>query len=498
MTTSTSAIGLKDINCYDVDDDKIEYIRAKELLVYSRLDLVVKYKFVEQYDKGLNIAFLEQLYYAHLEAFTNGKFIEPGKEESKKSFQDYLSEFKKLIHSIQLNGIKKEISIIPVGKNNTIINGSHRVAIAMYYNLTIPIVRYDNKVVKYDYVHFQKKLLGKNYLDYIATEYIRLKENVFFVCIWPKADDGKFALVDALMHESCDIVYMSKCRLGYEGLRNLMIQIYGYQEWCGTIQNGYRGIQRKVDACYKDNAETILYLLDNTCLDEIVNLKAKIRNIYQLENHSVHISDSAKESLDIAHILLNKNSLDALNYGNMCKYKNYISTIQQLHIELEKQNIDPEDILIDSSGVLGIYGIREPEDIDYLTVVDFNNQRLSVKAAEHDKHTRYYLQPKVELIYNPEHYLFAYGMKFCALPVLYSMKKNRNEQKDREDCLLMKRYIEKQVTCKEKMRQFAIYIKRVLRNICRKTIYKMAPFLRTVHLYDILEKIYHTFKGRRK
>ena len=28
MTTSTSAIGLKDINCYDVDDDKIRYIRT--------------------------------------------------------------------------------------------------------------------------------------------------------------------------------------------------------------------------------------------------------------------------------------------------------------------------------------------------------------------------------------------------------------------------------------------------------------------------------------
>lgn len=494
MTTSEPAVWLSDLNCYDVGEDTIEYIQAKKLLVSNRLDLVVKYKFVEQYDKGLNLPYLEQLYYAHLEAFTSGKFVEPGKEESKKSFQDYLSDFKNLINSIRLNGVKKEISVIPVGKNNTIINGSHRVAIAMYYNLTIPIVRY-NKEASYNYVHFQKKLLSKNYLDYVATEYIRLKENVFFVCLWPKADKNKFAVADALIRESCDIVYMSKCKLGYEGLRNLMIQIYGHQDWCGNIENGYKSIQRKVDACYKENAKIILYVVDNIGLDNIVDLKAKIRNIYQIGNHSVHISDNSEESLNIAHVLLNQNSVDALNYGSLCKYMDYIASIQQFYAELKNQEVDAEDVLIDSSGVLGIYGIRKPEDIDYLTLKDFHNYEFSVRAADHSNNIAYYSLLKEELIYNPDNYLFAYGIKFCSLPVLYNMKKNRNEKKDREDCELMKPYIEKQVTYKMKIHQLMIHTKRILRNIFKRTIYRISPFLKTIHLYDTLENMYHTFKG---
>ena len=494
MATLASDIAIIDRNSYDVGEDKIEYIQARELLVSNRIDLIVKYKFVEAYDRGINVPFLQQLYYTHLEAFTDGKFIEPGKEGSKRSFQDYLTVFEELINSIKRDGVRKEISVIPVGRNNAILNGSHRVAIAMYYNLTVPIVRYEGVEVKYNYAYFNQKLLEKSYLDYMITEYIRLKENVFFVCIWPRADKTKLEAVDTLIHKTCNVVYTSSIMLRYNGLKNLMIQIYGKQSWCGDIHNGYKGVQGKVDDCYLEHSETIIYVLDNINIEDIVSLKQKIRNIYQIENSSIHISDNSKESLELAHLLLNHNSVDVLNYGKLCKYKAYITSLQQIGKELDAYKIDREDFLIDSSGVLGVYGIRNPGDIDCLTFIDLKKHRFTVKVAIHDENIIYYSQAKEDLIYNPNNYLFAFDIKFCNLSTLFEMKKRRNEKKDCEDCLLIEPYIKRQITYKTKVCQYKVRIKRKYRNICKMIRYKEIRLLKKLYLYDKARKLYHIFK----
>lgn len=494
MAILTSDNIIIDRSSYDVGEDRIEYIQARELLVSNRIDLIVKYKFVEAYDRGINVPFLQQLYYTHLEAFTDGKFIEPGKEGSKRSFQDYLEVFEELITSIKCSGVRKEISVIPVGRNNVILNGSHRVAIAMYYNLTVPIVRYDDIEAKYDYAYFKRKLLEKSYLDYMITEYIRLKENVFFVCIWPRANKTKLEAVDTLIHQTCNVVYTSSIMLGYNGLKNLMIHVYGKQSWCGDIQNGYKGIQGKVDDCYIDHAETIIYVLDNINIEDIVSLKQEIRNMFQIENSSIHISDNSRESLELAHLLLNHNSVDTLNYGQMCKYKAYIASIQQIGKELDVFKIDREDFLIDSSGILGVYGIRNPGDIDCQTFIDLKKYRFTVKTAINDENIMYYSQTKEDLIYNPNNYLFAFDIKFCNLSTLFEMKKRRNEKRDCEDCLLIEPYIKKQITYKAKIYQYKVWIKRKYRNICKMIRYRIIRLLKKLYLYDKAKNLYHILK----
>lgn len=487
---------LRDQNCYDLDEDKIEYIRAKDLLVSNRIDLVAKYKFVEAYDKGKKIPFIEKMYYAHLEAFSSGRFVEPGKEDTKKSFEDYLTIFRQLIENIKGNGVKKEISVIPVGKNNVILNGSHRTAIAMYYDMTVPIVRYEDLEVTYDYRFFQEKLLDHQYLNYMITEYIRIKENVFFACIWPRADQSKWTAVDRLIKEKCDIVYRTSVVLTYNGLKNLMIQIYEKQEWCGNLQNGYRGVTGKADACYAESEKTIIYILDNARLPEIIDLKKNVRNIYQMANHSIHISDNSQESLKMAHLLLNANSVDALNYGQMFKYKRYIAIIKRLSKELVAYRLDSEAFLIDSSGVLGVYGIRYPNDIDCLTFHHLQDYHFSEKVTEHDEYISYYSSTKEELIYNPNYYLYAYEIKFCTLKVLLKMKKLRNEKKDCEDCKLIRPYIEKQITYKTKIIQCKMKWVRKCRNAYAKIQMKLFTILKIFHLYDLVRKYYRLLKRK--
>ena len=54
---------------------------------------------------------------------------------------------------------------------------------------------------------------------------------------------------------------------------------------------------------------------------EILDIKKRIRDIYGIGNHSVHMTDNTEETIQIANIILNKNSIHLLSYGCPDKYK---------------------------------------------------------------------------------------------------------------------------------------------------------------------------------
>ena len=81
-----------------------------------------------------NCKFINELYDKHIEAFSAGSYNEPGNDE-KNSIKKYIDTFEVLIKNIKKSGIDETISVIPVGKNNEIMDGAHRTAIASYFNL---------------------------------------------------------------------------------------------------------------------------------------------------------------------------------------------------------------------------------------------------------------------------------------------------------------------------------------------------------------------------
>lgn len=482
----------KEWNCTNIGNRKIEFVDARSLLVNSRFDLVVKYKYVEMRERGLFCQFFSELYRAHLEAFSNGTYKEPGKEKEKGDFLSYEKTFDKLIDKIKKNGVNPQISVIPVGKNNTILNGAHRVAIAAYFGMQVPIVRFEDIETKFNYKYFKKRLLDEGYLDYIATEYIKHKKGVYFACVWPRADQNKSHEINEIFEEKTKLIYSKEVLLNYNGFMNLLIHVYGHQQWCGNIENQYKGIKNKVDRCFKENVPITIYLFEGMTLDEVIELKQEIRNVFSIGNDSIHISDNSEESLLMAHMLLNHNSVHALNNADMTKEKDYIKKIQYFDAELRKNNVDTDDVLIDSSGVLGIYGLRRPSDIDYLSFVmirNINNDNID----EHDRNIKYHSKSKEDIIFNPNNYLYAYGLKFLSLNALYDMKKRRNESKDREDCELIKSLNNN--SFKAIVKKYIIKLKRILRNCKGRARYRIIFILKAIHMYEKLRRLYHALKG---
>ena len=212
------------LDAWEIDADTMletDTIPPKRLLCANRFDLTCKLYYIDCLEKGTDTAFAKELYQAHIEAFSDGAFIEPGLN-SKNSIQDYFEAFDRLIAEIRHNGFDSGKSVVPVGEDNVILDGSHRVAIAIYYDIPLTVVRVPGRSCNYDYAYFRERGLREAYLDFMAYQFIRFTDRVYTACLWPAAYDAKkLADADRMIRNSARVVYQKEAFLNYHGVEQL-------------------------------------------------------------------------------------------------------------------------------------------------------------------------------------------------------------------------------------------------------------------------------------
>ena len=419
---------------------EVKFVDAKELIVADRIDLIAKIKYVEAYVNNYSGHFFNDLYIEHIGSFTNGTFIESTQRDTKNTKDAYVSTFNKLIDDIKVNGIDPNISIIPVGKNNTILDGAHRVAIASYFGIKIPVVYFDEIQVKNDASFFENRMLPKNYLDYIIYHYCKNKNNIYTACLWPIANSKNelFPKVEEIFANNCTIVYKRKIDVNIHMLRNFMIQVYSGFDWLGALNDHFIGASAYAEDVNDKSGYLTLFILENDDLQNIKRIKNEIRDLYKIGNSSIHISDTHEESMNILQMLLNDNSLHCLKYAEPDKYKKFNLQIENLKQEFKTHGIDQDDLAIDSGSVLALYGLRDTRDIDCISNLNLEN----INKIEKHEHNEYYYDVDVsDIINNPINHFYYYGLKFVSIPLLIDMKKKRykdnNETKDKDDIYLL-------------------------------------------------------------
>lgn len=172
---------------YGIDRDKdypVEWVDSRTLLVSERLDLVAKLKYIEARENGRITPFIRECYVKHIEAFSYGTFKESGSPE-KDTIEKYFASFDQLIDAIKISGFEKDKSVVPVGKDNVLLDGAHRVSAAIYFNKKVPIIRLPDAKVTYDAAYFRKRLLDRRCLDFLVLEYAKLKETVQLAYVFP-------------------------------------------------------------------------------------------------------------------------------------------------------------------------------------------------------------------------------------------------------------------------------------------------------------------------
>ena len=459
------------IENWNIEEDEnfdVEYVDAKQFLTAQRIDLVCKLIYIDSKVKSQNKEFAKELYIEHLRAFSMGTFIEPSNPE-KNSIEKYLAEFDYLIDTCQ-SGLTHLKSVVPVGEDGNILDGAHRTAIAIFFNIRLPIIRIPNITVNYDYRHFMFYGLKQVYLDYISYNFLLWKDKVYIACLWPVANTKEgISHVETIIAEKANIYYKKEVALTYQGICNIMAHTYGHQRWSGNALNGFSGIPPKAKACYKRYSSSVFYILYDADLEIIKDIKTAVRDYFQLSNHSIHITDTKEEALFLGKEILNDNSIDLINYGYPFKYTSFVKNFFLFRSAIDDSDLNFDDCVLDSSSVLALYGIRDNCMIQYCTnvesgIIDTNAYKKCSESffiQNHDLSID-------SLIYNPKNYLFFWGIKFISLDLSYALLKRKNKPKRVQDIKLIELFMKKR-NCQMHSKSILSRVKKILRQFVLKS-----------------------------
>lgn len=148
--------------------NKIRIFESNPINLISkyRYDVFIKYYYVQAYITQKNYNLAKEIYLKHIKSFNN--FTEP--DGRKNTPNDFLENFNNLINDVKNNGITK--TIIPISKNGEIIDGAHRLAIALYLNLKIQFAIFDLLDANYSKEFFLKRGFDLKYTKIIDREVV--------------------------------------------------------------------------------------------------------------------------------------------------------------------------------------------------------------------------------------------------------------------------------------------------------------------------------------
>ena len=385
----------------------LETRNPNDLLTHKRFDVVIKY----MYASNLSSDYYKGAYKEHLRIWNNFHEGTPRKND----FEDFDNAFKSIIN----NTVDEPV---PVNHEGHIANGAHRLAAALHHQRPIHIRNTnsdENYDIECDYKFFTKRGLSQSIMKRTALEYAKLKSNSHVICLFPIAHT-RIDEVMGIIDEYSNLFYHSSEVLNPEGQLALMKEIYLSDGWANE-----EGIRRKGNQCFRGNTNVTFLLVDAKNLETVKEMKGKIRALFNVGNHSVHINDTHEETIRIAKTVFNDNSIHFLNNRKNTLFPNYRKLIN---------TTKPDDnTVITGSAVLSLYGLRDCKDLDLIycnnAPVDSHNQYLE---------THYKLTVD-DIVNNPSYHLYYNGFKYASLNVMENMKISRNEPKDIVDVQLIKK-----------------------------------------------------------
>lgn len=459
------------------NDYKIKTIKAKNLLTHNRFDIAFKLLYLELREKNFSLA--KEIYKDHIRAFSLNTFTEPGNKR-KNSLKKFIDNFELTFQDIKKKGFNKNKSILPLSINNSIANGAHRLSSCIYLNREISAVNINTDDHIYDYKFFHNRNVPKLFLDFAAQKFIEFSSNTYIAFIWPSAKgfDIDFEYIIP------KIVYRKDIVLNLKGAHNLLSQIYSGEKWLGNIENNYRGVHAKLVECFKNFNPVRVIAFQEDELENVFLIKEKIRELFKIGKHSIHITDTKEEALRISKLVFNENSIHFLNHSNPNRFLSFHKKINEFKNFLKENKIESENVVLDSGIVLSAYGLRESKDIDFIALDDLNYKKQNALIDNHDTELIYHKEKKEELIFNPQFYFHFFDLKFISFKQLYNMKLERAELKDINDIKMMEALIDN-----DYFKKLIYKYKQHLNYSLIKIKQKMIVVLKFLRLFDFVKKV---------
>lgn len=492
---------------YSLDDNCIEeVVEARTLLGAHRFDLYGILFYIDQKVKGVkDLSYAIEVYKERTKAMTGYRLSEIG-NDGKSNFSDFIKVLDNLIDDFQNGRYDYDKTLIPVDKKGEAIDGAHRISCAAYFNKQIKVLRFlDREVTPYNYNYVLNEFLPSDIADAMALEALKWHDDVYALFLWPKAHKDSTKLQSSLqiISDTHDVLYQVEYKLTFEAIRNLMIQLYGHMDWVGSIDDGYSNITGKADEVWADNGRLRIVLIRANNCDEVLALKAQIRNLYKIGLASIHSTDNIRETTMAMNALLNPNSRHHLLNADVTRFKESYKLFTRFKDALNKSEFDKSEFILDASMVLSIYGIRAARDLDYYCLHSEPQKTYPSDSdiEEHDDTQKgFYSLPVCDLILDPQNYFVFNEIKFVTLQQLLQFKQNRyavtKEPKDAEDIKQIQNVLSDHSKLLKHVSRLKLDLKRrkrVFKEKLRSTLIRVSQSL---HIYELLRSVKHKLMRR--
>ena len=417
---------------------RYDSLNPLELISPQRFDILAKYIYAKGRENKYDSSFFVDVYREHLYAWNkiNSDF------DGKYNLNDYINSFHNTLDSIKKEGFDSKKSQIPIISKKSIspLNGAHRAAASLLYNKNVSCIpgtpKKDGMLCDFNYL--KNKGLKIHWLDMMALEYAKLKDDTFVISLFPSCTHTKDEEVRNILRKAGEIVYEKDVYLNKEGGSRYAVEMYKGEEWIGNIHNNFHGASNKARLCFTNNLKPLKVFLMKFPKNEthIREVKENIRHLFGIGNHSVHINDTHEETIRLAKVLFNDNSIHFLNNSKEDHIQSFEEHINYFKQFIEYNNLDIDDYCITSSSVLSRYGLRPGKDLDYL----HRGPQIEGHPLIHS-HNEYsigkYSTTIDDIIYNPMNHFYYGGIKYATLDIILKLKTKRNEEKDKTDIKLI-------------------------------------------------------------
>ena len=429
---------------YTGEEKKILDLEPNKLLTHLRIDVVIKIMYVEFY-LGITKSKLNKiLYYLQLKKWKNFQ----GKDSNKYSYKDYELIFNETINSIK-EGFDTSKTLIPIDKENKIIDGSHRLGASIVLKKKVGVIQFGSLAPSItlnrldNFFNFKKNMY---ILDHLIIYYVKYFKNLRFIILFPVRNKTYDEKSISEIKKYGDIVLTKSISVGgMVSAFHMIKNFYFGAKWIGNLQDGFKGAAWKTQACFNNTNGVIDVLLfrphkeEYVRTDHLKKVKENIRKIYNIHFHSIHSSDNHEENIRYSKLFFDKNSEKLLTKRPNIFYTKLEILIQKLN----NNRIDHHNFVFSGSAVMGALGLREPNDCDVFYDESFS---LPNDFSSHNNQIIYLHGYSInELIYNPKNYFFYMGYKFINLDIVLRLKINRfklkPKTKDEKDIKIIQEYL---------------------------------------------------------
>ena len=414
------------------DEYEVKYIDPFEFFVGRRIDIVIKYLYVQNFLNNEGNTFIENIYLENIKAFN--QFVEA--DDTNKVGKDaFVKNFNSLICSVRDKGYDKNI-YIPIDGKMLPIDGAHRIAIACALCDSIPCVMLNNDANIFDCDYFRKRDMPDYYLDYATIKYAQVKPNTYMVLVWPVSLGHDDELLE-ILNRYGSVINRKNVKITYDGLVNLQRIVYRNEPWLGSYSNDFEGAHTKSVQCYNDNGILRAFLFESK--ENMIMMKEEIRKVFNLGKHAVHINDSHEETIEISQMIFNDNNIHYLNSSTRKEMRVFESLLDNFINYLNENNIDKDCVAV-IGGVLALYGIRDAKDLDYIGLVEMPS-RISDSVELETKKMKYSSLSTSDIVNDPRNHIYYKGIKFASLPVLLEIKEKRGNDSDKLDASYIRKLL---------------------------------------------------------